>query len=139
MNDEAPTLPAADDGLRMLAMRLFEQALDRPSGERRPFIEAETRANAALNAAALALLDAHAASNGFLEPLPETTREIGAYRLIEPIGRGGVGRVWLAERRDDHRTGAYIPFQFPQPKNVDRVQVISSTFWPKSDAFALDS
>ena len=35
------------------------------------------------------------------EPAPET--EIGPYKLLEPIGEGGMGAVWLAEQREPVR------------------------------------
>ncbi|MBN8482142.1 MAG: serine/threonine protein kinase, partial [Xanthomonadales bacterium] len=83
------------------ALALFEAALALAPVERRAFIERETTHDAALRAAALALLDAHAASEGFLEPAVEpAVHELGAWRLLERIGAGGMGQVWLAERRD---------------------------------------
>jgi eukaryotic-like serine/threonine-protein kinase len=94
---------AADPAMESAALALFERALDVASDERRAFVEASTRGEPSLCAAVLALLDAHAASVGFLEPELPITSELGAYRLLAPIGAGGMAQVWLGERRD----GAY--------------------------------
>ncbi|MET0232368.1 MAG: serine/threonine-protein kinase [Rhodanobacteraceae bacterium] len=101
MTHDATTAPRETPGAA--ALLLFERSLDRPADERRAFIATASGDDPSLRDAALALLDAHSASEGFLDPPTLPAREIGAYRLIAPIGAGGMGQVWLGERRD----GAY--------------------------------
>src|SRR5690242_9877846 len=88
----------------------LDQALTLSEGERAGWLENLERENPALAAQLRELLNEHrvADEKGFLAKspnLPEVRHGlegqiIGAYRLIAPVGQGGMGTVWLAERND---------------------------------------
>ena len=84
------------------ALDLLDAALTRPPPEREAFLRETAADDPALMADALALLRAHGDSAGLLEG-PRMPERIGPWHLIEPLGAGGMGEVYLAERRD----GAY--------------------------------
>lgn len=93
---------------------LFDQALERPPDERTAFLE-EACDDPSVRAEVKALLDAERNAPSFLEegagvlgrplldeeaPTGGEGRHIGPYRLVERIGRGGMGVVYRAERAD---------------------------------------
>ena len=93
----------------------LETALELSSEERLAWLaslRAENPAEAGKVAAWLAEFDAMR-SAGFLEDPAEVFparaalagAQLGAYRLLEPIGHGGMGSVWLAERSDGRFQG----------------------------------
>ncbi len=84
--------------------------LDRPIAERALFLDTACDSDAGLRREVDLLLDAHADAGSFLEhPAPLAACETGAapvdgnlgpYRVLHEIGRGGMGVVYLAERAD---------------------------------------
>jgi eukaryotic-like serine/threonine-protein kinase len=104
----SPTSPRADPEL---LARVFAEALERPPGERRAYLETACRGMPALRAEAESLLAAHAQAGTFLGELDATRgaalleksaepagRRVGPYRVLRELGRGGMGVVYLAER-----------------------------------------
>jgi serine/threonine-protein kinase len=96
---------------------LFEAALERPPHQRDAFLQtacaddpallAEVRSLIAADANAHPLLDslaldAFSLPRDLLPPgiLPAQGERIGPYRIVEPLGRGGMGAVFLAQRAD---------------------------------------
>jgi serine/threonine protein kinase/tetratricopeptide (TPR) repeat protein len=88
----------------------LDRALDFvDESERTAWLATLRRDDPAIGADVEALLRAHRVlqADGFLEssltalpPEISVGTELGAYRLLAPIGRGGMGTVWLAERSD---------------------------------------
>jgi eukaryotic-like serine/threonine-protein kinase len=99
----------------------LDEALALEETQRGPWLEALAERDPALADALRQLLDEHGAlvDEGFLEhgpimPEPPATagESLGAYRLLAPIGFGGMGTVWLGERSDgrfDRRVAVKFP------------------------------
>jgi serine/threonine protein kinase len=96
---------------------IFLKALDMHSpGERRLFLDQASGDNPELRAQVELLLSASERAGSFLEkpaadpvtvdapPLTEGPgTRIGPYKLLEPIGEGGMGTVWMAEQQEPVR------------------------------------
>lgn len=103
-----------DAGRWQRVCAIFAEALERPTVERDDFVRAESVDDDSLRDDVESLLASHRSVGGFLERSPLDAAppgelltylppgyRIGAYRLIRPIGRGGMGAVYLSERADD--------------------------------------
>lgn len=117
---------------------LFNAALARPAAERSAFLAAE-EADAELRATVERLLAHHVEGDATLHDamagaIDEAMRapprdRIGAYRLLREIGVGGMGKVFLAERRiGDTRQKVALKLirDFPTPSARERLARESS-------------
>jgi len=100
---------------------LFDKALQRASTEERTaYLEDACRGDANLRQRLEELLAAHDQAGSFLQgsasqadtgPQPATEAPgtmIGSYKLVEPIGQGGMGIVYLAEQQQPVRRSVAI-------------------------------
>jgi tetratricopeptide (TPR) repeat protein len=109
---------------------LFEQAVERPPAERDRFLAQLRLQDPGVASELASLLEAHDRPGEFLpdltapgEPPDLAGRVVGAYRLLQLLGTGGMGSVYLAERSD----GAFA-------KHV-AVKLLSAALLPSRDRF----
>src|SRR5262245_61032330 len=129
------------------ANELFLKALElRSAGERQEYLDGTCGQNAALRAEVEALLEASARAGNFLESIApksvatvqELIREqpgsvIGPYKLLEQIGEGGFGVVFMAEQQQPVRRRVALKVLKP---GMDTRQVVAR-FEAERQALAL--
>ena len=95
--------------------QVFESALEHPPAERPAFLDAACQGDSSLRNQVQTLLMAldkpntSAVSSSFNTPTTDKFatpahmigKRLGAYRIVQEIGRGGMGTVFLAFRADD--------------------------------------
>lgn len=105
---------APNESRAELVERLFHEVLEVDSGARHSFLNSACAGDEPLRAAIQRLLDAYlrvgqnaawsepALQNEALRSAPDSVGgSLERYRLIEPLGAGGMGRVYKAVRADD--------------------------------------
>src|SRR5262249_35573801 len=129
------------------ARAVFDRALEiEPPGERRAYLEEACAGNPGLREKVEGLLSAYEAAGSFLEPAAsllvstaeDRTHErpgtvIGPYKLLEQIGEGGFGVVFMAEQTQPVRRKVALKVLKP---GMDTKQVVAR-FEAERQALAL--
>src|ERR1700749_3792858 len=106
------------DGDRNRELEIFTEALEMPESEREAFLDRACAGDESLRRKEAALLKAFERRGGFLEKSPvgaaalkahsvkvgeQAGDQIGKYKLLQQIGEGGCGVVFLAEQLEPVR------------------------------------
>jgi eukaryotic-like serine/threonine-protein kinase len=111
---------------RQRVREIFEAALDRDSSQRAEWVAQQAADDPAVRDEVISLLDHHGRAGSFLtEPIVERVPDLladeavlapgttlGAYTIVKELGRGGMGRVYLAS---DARLGRQVAIKVLAP------------------------